>query len=72
MIKIKVSCAAVSYNFVMQKCVYIKGAVVVIYAVKLTEILIVVLLLNCGGFGKLQHFIEMLIAIHTSYSVNFK
>ena len=44
----------------------IKGAVVVTYAVKLMEILIVVLLLNCGGFGKLQHFIEMPIAIHAT------
>ena len=63
MIKIKVSCAAVSHNFVMHKYVYIKGAAVVIYAVKLMEILIVVLLLNCGGFGKLKQFIEIPIAI---------
>ena len=40
----------------------IKGAMIVKYAVKLMEMLIVVLLLNCGGFGKLQHFT-------TSYSV---
>ena len=39
----------------------IKGVVIVIYAVKLMEILIVVLLLNCGGFGKLQHFISSYI-----------
>ena len=42
----------------MPKYVYIKGAVIVIYAVKLTDILIVVLLLNCGEFGKLQCFIK--------------
>ena len=29
-----------------------------IYVVKLMEILIAVLLLNCGGSGKLQHFIS--------------
>ena len=34
----------------------IKGVMIVIYAVKLMEMLIVVLLLNCGGFGKLTHY----------------
>ena len=45
---------------------------IVIYAVKLMEILIVVLLLNCGGFGKLQHLINVhpLFSTCSSYSVN--
>ena len=44
-----------SYNW----CILcIKGAMVVIYAVKLMEIFVAALLLNCGGFGKLQHFVN--------------
>ena len=49
----------------MFKCfVYVIGVVIVRYVVKLMEILIVVLLLSCGGSGKLQHFI-ILITITT-------